>query len=136
MGRMSDDNSDFDAYLNNLPDKIVAELSSTIREQGEMLSAAQKQALQSLEDTEPTGGLVESCVALPTDDPLTYIVQAGGDLTTKEIREGSGINYDYAEAFEFGTSRQHAKPFFWPTYRAKRQGIVDTINQAIEKALK
>lgn len=132
---MSDDNSDFDAYLNSLPDKVVAELSSTIREQAQMLSDAQRSALEQLEDTEPTGDLVESCVAVPTDDPLTYIVQAGGELTTKEIRHGSGVEYDYAEAFEFGTSRQHAKPFFWPTYRAKREGIIDAINTAVEKAL-
>lgn len=132
---MSDDNNDFDKYINSVPDKIVAELSGAIRDQAEMLSDAQRQALEQLE-VEPTGDLAASCVALPTEDPLTYLVQAGGDMTTKEIRKGSGVSYDYAEAFEFGTSRQHAKPFFWPTYRAKRAGIEQTINDAVEKALK
>jgi len=122
--------------LNSLSDKIVAELSTTIREQAEMLSDAQRDALQALEDSEPTGGLAASCVAVPTDDPLTYIVQAGGDLTTKEIREGSGVDYDYAEAFEYGTSRQHAKPFFWPTYRAKRDDIEEAISNAVDRAIR
>ena len=133
---MSDDNSDFDAYLNSLPDKLVAELSGVVREQAEMLSGAQRQALEQLEETEPTGDLAASCIVVPTDDPLTFIVQAGGDLTTKEVREGSGVKYDYAEAFEFGTSHQHAKPFFWPTYRAKREDIVTAIDAAVEKVLK
>jgi HK97 gp10 family phage protein len=133
---MADENADFYAYVNSLPDKVVAELSDVIREQAEMLSDAQRQALKQLEDSEPTGDLAASCVAVPTKDPLAYIVQAGGDLTTKEVREGSGVEYDYAEAFEFGTSRQHAKPFFWPTYRAKREGIEQAIEAAVEKAFK
>lgn len=158
---MSDDNSDFDAYLNSLPDKIVAELSGVIREQAQMLSDAQRQAAVSLEETSVTGGLEESCMAIPGRNDLEWIVQAGGQPTTyvydrwtdyesevvidgrnnehiKKKRKGTGhaVTFDHAVAFEFGTSRQHAKPFFWPTYRAKRQGIVDTINQAVEKALK
>jgi len=133
---MADDLDDFDAYLNSLPDKIRAELSATIQEQGEMLSAAQKQALHSLEETDPTGDLEASCVVVPGASDLEVLVQAGGELTSKEVRAGSGVEYDYAEAFEFGTSHQHAKPFFWPTYRAKRASIVEAIDTAVEKALK
>lgn len=134
---MSDDLDDLDKYLNSLPDKIVAELSRTIQEQAQMLSDAQAAALLGMETApEETGNLHASCMVTPTDDPLTYIVQAGGDLTTKEIREGSGVSYDYAESFEFGNSRQHARPFFWPTYRAKRSGIEEAISDAVEKALK
>lgn len=133
---MADDNDDFDKYLKSLPDKIVAELSGAIRDQAEMLSSAQRQALDQLEASEPTGDLAASCTVAPTDDPLTYIVQAGGDLTTREVREGSGVSYDYAEGFEYGTKHQHAKPFFWSTYRAKREGIVAVIDAAVEKALK
>lgn len=130
------DTSDFDAYLNGLPDRIRAELSGTIREQAEILSNAQRAALESQEQSQPTGDLAESCVAVPGDSDLEYIVQAGGELTTKEVREGSGVEYDYAEAFEYGTSRQHAKPFFWPTYREKKDGIVEAINDAVDRALK
>ena len=133
---MSDDNSDFDKYMNELPDKVRAELSHAVREQGEMLSAAQKQALESLEKTEPTGDLEASCVVVSGATDLEVTVQAGGELTTKEIREGSGVEYDYALAFEFGTSHQPARPFFWPTYRAKREQIEQAINSAEEKALK
>lgn len=130
------DTKELDEYLNRLPDRIRAELAGAIREQAEMLSDAQRTALQTLEQSEPTGDLAASCVAVPGENDLEYIVQAGGDLTTKEVREGSGVDYDYAEAFEFGTSRQHAKPFFWPTYREKRAGIEQAISEAVDKALK
>jgi HK97 gp10 family phage protein len=158
---MSDDNSDFDAYMNSLPDRIRAELSGAVQAQAEMLSDAQRQAAQSLEDESITGALAESCMVVPTDDPLAFTVQAGGQPTTyvydrwtdyrsevvidgrnnegiKKARKGTGhaVTFDHAIAFEFGTSRHHAKPFFWPTYRAKRAGIEDAISKAVETALK
>lgn len=127
---------DLESYLDALPDKIRQQLSDAIREQAEMLSAAQKDALRSQEDTEPTGALEESCIVVPGENDLEFIVQAGGELTTKEVREGSGVAYDYAEAFEFGTSRQEAKPFFWPTFRALKPDIEQNIQDAVEEALK
>lgn len=50
-------------------------------------------------------------------------VQAGGDLTTKEVRKGSGVTYDYTRAEEFGTVHMKAQPFFFNTYRAKKAGV-------------
>jgi HK97 gp10 family phage protein len=50
-------------------------------------------------------------------------VQAGGDLTTKEVRAGSGKSYDYTRAEEFGTATTPASPFFFNTYRAKKAGV-------------
>lgn len=126
---------DLDAYLNALPDQITKQLSSTLREQAERLSAAQRQALQSLEQSpDETGDLEASCTVTPGQDELEFIVQAGGDLTTKEIRDGSGEPYDYAEAFEYGSSRQQARPFFWPPYRAMKDDIQQSIDDAIKEA--
>ncbi len=123
------DTDELDAYLDSLPDRIRAELSGVVHDQAQMLSDAQRAALQGLEQ-EPaeTGNLEASCTVMPGADDLEWVVQAGGELTTKE--------YDYAEAFEFGTSRQHAQPFFWPTYREKREGIEQAIETAVEKVLK
>jgi HK97 gp10 family phage protein len=130
------DNDDLQAALEALPDKILEQLSDVIREQAEMLSAAQKDALRSLEDTEPTHALEESCTVVPGENELEFIVEAGGPLTTKEVREGSGVSYDYAEAFEYGTSRQTARPFFWPTYEALKDTIEQNIQEAVDEALK
>ena len=127
---------DLDAYLKSLPDKIAAEIDGAIKGQAERLSAAQRQALEQLEaDPEETGDLAASCRVEPGDNPLEYVVMAGGEQTTKEVRGGSGVPYDYALGFEFGTSHQAAKPFFWPTYRALREDMQSEINDAIGKAL-
>jgi HK97 gp10 family phage protein len=135
---MADDIKELQDYLNSLPDKLVEPLAAVIREQAQSLSDAQRSALRSLEQSSATGDLEESCTVVDGDNDLEVFVQAGGDLTTKEVREGSGVSYDYAEAFEFGTSRQPAQPFFYPTYHAMRddmqQAITDAVNEVLDNA--
>ncbi|WJR76016.1 HK97-gp10 family putative phage morphogenesis protein [Bradyrhizobium sp. NP1] len=126
---------DLDAYLDALPDKLREQLSEVIREQAERLSAAQKAALQSLEQTDETGDLEASCTVVPGANDLEFIVQAGGPLTTTEVREGSGKPYDYALAFEFGTSHQPARPFFYSTYNAMRDDMQEAITEAVNEVL-
>jgi HK97 gp10 family phage protein len=133
---MADDNQDLEDHLNALPDKLHDALATVIREQAEALSAAQRSALEALEQSpDETGDLDASCVVVPGASDLEVFVQAGGDATTKEVREGSGVDYDYAEAFEFGTSRQPARPFFYSTYQAMRDDMHDAINDAINEVL-
>ncbi|MGY3575289.1 hypothetical protein [Bradyrhizobium sp. USDA 4504] len=126
------DQDDFDAWLQALPDKLEAHLDDVVREQAQLLSDAQRRALQSLEQSpSETGHLEESCTTVKGNEPTEWIVTAGGDLTTGEVRGGSGEPYDHAEAFEYGNSRQPARPFFWPTYRARK----DEINEALQNAV-
>jgi hypothetical protein len=127
---------DLETYLNALPDKLREQLSDVLREQAFRLSDAQRAALQGLEQDPETGALEASCTVAPGADDLEYIVQAGGDMTTKEVRDGSGHPYDTALAFEFGNSRQPARPFFWPTYRAMKDDIQEAINEAVSEVLK
>jgi hypothetical protein len=133
---MADDNQDLQDYLNSLPDKLREPLANVIREQADLLSAAQRQALQSLEQSpEETGDLEASCVVVPGSSDLEVFVQAGGAATTKQIREGSGVPYDYALAFEFGTSHQPARPFFYSSYNSLRDQMQDAINEAVSEVL-
>lgn len=128
--------NDLDDYLNSLTDKVADEISDAIRQQAERLSTAQRSALQSLEQApDESGNLEASCVAVPGEDNLEFIVQAGGELTTTEVRTGSGEPFDYALAFEFGSKHQPARPFFFPTYNAMRDDMQNEINEAIGKAL-
>jgi HK97 gp10 family phage protein len=135
---MADDNQDIQDYLNGLPDKLREPLAAVIREQAELLSQAQQEALQALEQSDDTGDLEASCVVVSGPSELEVFVQAGGTATTKEVREGSGVNYDYAAAFEFGTSHQPARPFFYSTYNAMRddmqQAIADAVNEVLDNA--
>jgi HK97 gp10 family phage protein len=128
---------ELDDYLNALPDQLIEQLSGVVRQQAGLLSAAQKRALQALEQSpDETGDLEESCTVVPGKNDLEFIVQAGGDLTTKDIREGSGVPYDYAVGFEFGTSHQPARPFFYSTYNAMKDEMQDALNEAISEILK
>jgi HK97 gp10 family phage protein len=132
---MADDNQDIQDYLNSLPDKLREPLAAVIREQAELLSQAQKDALRALEQSDETGDLEASCVVVSGASDLEVCVQAGGDATTKDVSEGSGVNYDYAEAFEFGTSHQPARPFFYSTYHAMHDDMQDAINDAVNEVL-
>ena len=132
---MADDNQDLQAYLAALPDQLREKLGDVLRQQAFRLSDAQREALQGLEQDPETGALEASCTVAPGADDLEYIVQAGGDMTTKEIREGSGVEYDYALAFEFGTSKQPARPFFYSTYNAMRDDMQNAINEAVIEVL-
>ncbi|WP_061848518.1 HK97-gp10 family putative phage morphogenesis protein [Bradyrhizobium sp. DOA1] len=126
------DNDDFE----DLPDKITKKLSAVIREQAERLSQAQRDALQGLEQSpDETGHLEESCRVEPGENELEWVVLAGGPLTTKEVREGSGEPFDYANAMEWGTSHQPARPFFYPTYNAMRDEMQRAIEDAINEVL-
>ena len=127
------DNDDLDAYLQSLPVKITEHLSDVLREQAFRLSDAQREALRSLEQSPETGALEASCTVAAGANELEYFVEAGGDMTTKEVRDGSGVEYDYALAFEFGTSRQPARPFFYNTYEAMREDMQQAIDNAVSE---
>lgn len=121
------DTGELDNYLAGLPGRMREPIARAVREQAEMLSEAQRRALQANEQSpDDTGNLEASCVAVPGSNDLEMLVQAGG----------SGVDYDYALAFEFGNSRQPARPFFYPTYREKRDEIVQAIGDAVSEALK
>ncbi|MBR0764147.1 hypothetical protein [Bradyrhizobium japonicum] len=124
-----------DDFLNSLPDKLTEPLSDVLREQAFRLSDAQRAALQALEQSPETGALEASCTVAAGANDLEYFVEAGGDMTTKEVRAGSGEPYDYALGFEFGTSRQPARPFFYNTYEAMRDDMQQAIDDAVSEVL-
>ena len=123
-------------YLESLPDKIISDVAYVLQQHAKRLSDAQRAALQGQEATPAeTGHLEQSCRVETLEDPLDVHVVAGGDLTETEVRTGSGEPYDYALGFEFGNSRQSARPFFWNTYRAMKPDIDTAIAEATQKAL-
>lgn len=126
---------DLDDYLQSLPAKLTEHLSDVLREQAFRLSDEQRAALRPLEQSPETGALEASCTVAAGAHDLEYFVEAGGDMTTKEVREGSGEPYDYALGFEFGTSRQPARPFFFNTYEALRDDMQAEIDSAINEVL-
>ncbi|KIZ43105.1 MULTISPECIES: HK97-gp10 family putative phage morphogenesis protein [Rhodopseudomonas] len=123
------DDQELQNYLSGLSDKIRAPLADAIREQAELLSQAQQDALKQLEQPpEETGDLVRSCVVVSGPSDLELSVQVGGDATTNN-------GYDRALSFEYGTSHQPARSFFYSTYQARRDDMQDAINEALKEAL-
>jgi hypothetical protein len=129
MPRMAVDD-ELQRYLGDLPKKVRAKLSGVIKGEADNLSSAQQASLRSLEQPpDETGDLEASCTVVPGKDDLEFVVQAGGDTTTVK-------GYDHAVGFEYGTAKQPARPFFWSTYRARRAGIEQNIQDAVAEALK
>lgn len=122
-------------WLLSLPDKVEQNVSEVLKGQAQELSDAQRRALRSLLHPPEETGRLEQSLAVEVRGPLDVHVVAGGDSTTGDIRDGSGVDYDHALAFEFGNSRQPARPFFWPEVRARRDQINEAISDAINEAM-
>lgn len=67
---------------------------------------------------------------------LKILVKAGGELTTKPVRDGASATYDYALANEFGTAGMTAQPFFFTAFRIKKEKIKRSIKTSVGKAVR
>ncbi|MGW9332719.1 HK97-gp10 family putative phage morphogenesis protein [Bosea sp. NPDC055594] len=65
-----------------------------------------------------------------------FYVKAGGPTTTKAVREGYDSSFDYATASEWGTKKQPAKPWFYPTWRRNKKQIRAGLEHEIKKAVR
>ncbi|WP_315923508.1 HK97-gp10 family putative phage morphogenesis protein [Mesorhizobium sp. SP-1A] len=83
-----------------------------------------------------TGKLRSSIQWHDTGVPLSARITAGGEKTTKEVRAGSGADYDYALGVEYGTADTQREPFFWVTVRTAGRKVKRRIDRAIGKAIK
>lgn len=70
------------------------------------------------------------------DAGLAVAIVAGGPLTTKEVRDGAGVSYDYALAAEFGTTDVDAQPYFFSSYRLLKRRIKSRVTRATTKSAK
>lgn len=66
---------------------------------------------------------------------IGVIFEAGGPLTTKPVRNGADVDYDYALANELGTQNMLAQPAFYPGFRRKRATIRRRASKGIRKAV-
>lgn len=127
----------FQQLMQSLPKKVAQQLKDAPRSEGERLAKTMKSAVS--RGVDGRNELLESIRVEEGRRPLQVLVKAGGPLTTKEVRKGSGRAYDYALANEFGTEKMKAQPFFWPSYRLTkkriRAGIARKARKAIEQVV-
>lgn len=127
---MAKEDDEFERAIGQLSFKLRRQIAEAIKAEADRLADAIKAAAPVR-----TGKLRDSVKVRRTRNELTLYVTAGGDDTTKEVRSGSGVEYDYALATEFGTSKENAQPFFYPTARELEPSIRENIEQAVSEAL-
>lgn len=118
-------------WLGDLPFKVRREMATAIKREADGLAEKIKAAAPI-----KTGKLRDSVRVRRKRNDTELEVTAGGDDTAGEVRSGSGVNYDYARAVEFGTVKMPAQPFFYATFRENRDQIRENINAAIEEAIR
>lgn len=123
----------FKQLMEKIPKAVADELRGAVNDAGDELVNAMKPAVP--RGIDGRNELVESIRKEPGRHPLQVRVKAGGELTTRQVRTGSGVSYDYANANEFGTEKMSAQPFFWPTYRLKKRAIRSKIARRARKAI-
>jgi HK97 gp10 family phage protein len=103
-----------------------------VSDEAEGLARAMRQAAST---HTKSGATVKSIQVQKTTKANRVRIVAGGDLTTKEVRAGSGKSFDYTRAEEFGTQEQKAIPFFFTTYRARKAGIKQRVTEGLRKSI-
>jgi len=85
-------------------------------------------------DVQP-GALAHSVRVIP-DASRDYIVRvvAGGAMTVRPSI--SSTPYDYARADEFGTVRNRAHPFFFPSYRLMKPRMIAAMKRKVAANVK
>jgi hypothetical protein len=137
------------AKLRRLPVEVRAALIAANQKSAkEMVQLAKRLAPRR------SGKLAASILDQTIGDGVVQ-VRAGGKATSKPIRKGSGVLFDYALAIEFGkkaskgrkqsrsnsgrragaSGRASAQPFFWPAYRATKPAARRRANRAMRLAI-
>ena len=82
------------------------------------------------------GALIASIQVEAGPHDLARTVRAGGESTTRPVREGVSATFDYALGQEFGTAKMPARPFFFAGYRLARKRAAARIRRAIARAFR
>lgn len=121
----------FKSLMSRIPKPVAAELRAAVFDQAHRLSTAQASAVH-----QDLGNLRASHRVEEGKHPLQAKVKAGGEKTTRLVRHGSKVTYDYANANEFGTEKMPARPAFWPMYRLLKKPIRAAIKKQAVKSIK
>jgi hypothetical protein len=77
-----------------------------------------------------SGALRDSIRCVPAPKKPGVLIIAGGTPATTRVSKGR--TYDEALLLEYGTRREAARPFFFPTIEAEKRGLIDGITGAMK----
>jgi len=123
-------------------ERFFKKLVSVVPEAEKELTDANRKSAQAFVDMAKRlapvkSGMLRDSVSMdPGERPTSFVVQAGGEATTKPVRKGADASYDYALGVEFGTTDTRARPFFWPSFRANKKPAKARATRALRKAIK
>ena len=126
-------NSDFKRRLSRLPEKVRKDTNAAIEQNAdEWVTLSRKMA-----PIDPQDGVhLRPSIRHYQTETGGQVVRAGGETTTKRVRDGQFGMYDYALGQEFGTMKMPAQPFFWPAYRLLKKRFGGRRSRAMNKAIK
>lgn len=127
---MSSPDAELQRWFDGLSNKVKRRVQEGLRTQAHRV----RDAIKSAAAIGDTGNLAESVRVEDGKDDTELLVVAGGDLTTK--RMGSGSDYDYALAVEFGTTKMEPNPFFFSTWRVMQDDVVSELEKVAADAMK
>jgi HK97 gp10 family phage protein len=122
--------ADFQRRLAALPKAIKVGVQPALDASANELVTVQR-ALAPRDD-----GALQASIKWSSTGELSRQVTAGGETTTRPVRDGVDASYDYSLGVEFGTQKSSAQPFFWPGYRLVKKRIRSRIKRAISKSVK
>lgn len=132
MARRSKDLSRILKKLDRLGKEPVERIRAAIDKSAAELVAAQKSVVPVDE-----GDLRDSIRTEPGEHPLQVVVTAGGEATTRPVRDGVDASYDYSLGQEFGWSdNPEGNPFFFGPYRLLKRRVVGRVTRAGRKAIR
>lgn len=117
--------------LNRMPKDVRQSIDKKVRKGADEL-------VKEMKKTAPvkSGALRDSIRVEAGDQPLTYVVKAGGEKTTKPVRDGAKATYDYSLGIEFGTVDTERQAFFYPSYRKLSKRIKRRIDRELTTQVK
>lgn len=109
--------------------KIPVEVRAATAAQALLSAAGLVVALKSSSPKE-SGRLAASARLESARSPDHFLVRAGGQATTKPVRNGQTAQFDYSIPTEYGRKDQIARKWFWPTINHRRPQIKKALERA------
>lgn len=119
-----------------IPKAVKEAVQPALLKQGNTMAGDMKRLAETSKDT---GALIDSIVVTPAGQQTPAYSQPGGSTTVPENAVAITVgNKDvrYGHLVEYGTTKAHAQPYFWPAVRLDNKKAQKAIKAAISRAVK